>query len=724
MALTTEFTFPKWLGALAIGLMAMIFSQAIFAQNPRLLSVQVNSLEDDRVQLHMKFDGAVTAPKSFAIDNPSKIVLDFPNVKNGLTREQSRPQFNVGAVQQVSVVEAGNRTRVVISLKESVPFVVDANGKDATITLSGKVAPLQSDAQPFQGKVYDNHPQKVVGKFSIKNIDFRRSEQGAGRVIIDLNHRNVPIDLKEEGTRVRLRFIGAQLPSSLQRKLDVTDFGTPVTGINTVQKGNDVEMLIDVSGYSENIAYQANNRFTLEVRPLTQEQKEQIQAKTFKFTGERLSLNFQDIEVRAVLQLIADFTGLNIVTSDTVTGNVTLRLRNVPWDEALDIIMRTKGLGKRQVGDVIMIGPSEEIAAREKLELQSRQQVQDLSPLRAEYVQVNYAKASEIAVLLKTEKNSLLSARGTVSVDDRTNTLLVQDTAAKLEEVRAVVHRLDVPVRQVLIESRLVFANDDFHDALGVTFGGGAKFRPGKEPVAGFAGSVQGSPQQPGGAVLAGGDAGGADAIAQGSPPATQSVGDRLAVNLPALLTGSSFAQFGMAIAKLPGGTILDLELMALESEGLGKIVASPRLITSNQQQAYIESGTEIPYQEASSSGATSVSFKKAVLRLEVTPQITPDDHIILDLKINQDQADFTQAVLGVPSINTREMHTKVLVANGETIVLGGIYQQTKSLAKQRVPYLGKLPVIGWMFRNQSTVDQRNELMIFVTPKIIQEGVV
>lgn len=688
----------------AIGVF-LLLSWATCLHAATLKNMQVNAIEGNRICIQLTMSEPISAPKSFSIDNPSRIILDFPGVSNGLTREQARPPINVGVLQKIAAVESGNRTRVVMDLKETVPFSVETQGNDIIVVLSGTLPSTKTATEPFRGQVY-TRATHVPGGHKLKSIDFRRGSHGEGRVIIDMSDPNIPIDLKEETNLVRLRFSEAQLPSELQRKLDVTDFGTPVTMVNTIREGNDVIMTIQLSGYSENIAYQADRRFTLEVRPLTKEEKADIQAKTFKYTGERLSLNFQDIEVRAVLQLIADFTSLNIVTSDSVTGSVTLRLKNVPWDEALDIILKTKGLAKRQIGDVLMIGPSEEMAAREKLELQSRQQVQDLTPIKAEYIEVNYAKAADLAALLKTDKNSLLSTRGTVSVDERTNTLLVQDTYNKLEEVRALVTRLDVPVRQVMIESRIVFANDDFEDELGVNLRSAAKFRPGNEPVVGFSGDNIAS-----------------DAIAQGATPASQPLADRLNVNLlgtglPSGATGS--AQFGLSIARLPGGTILDLELLALENEGCGKIVASPRLITSNQQLAYIESGEEIPYQEASSSGATSVSFKKAVLRLEVIPQITPDDHIILDLKVNQDSRGVVTA--GVPAINTRQMATKVLVANGETVVLGGIYQQNKASTQMQVPFFGKLPVVGWMFKNETNSDQRNELLIFVTPKIIQDG--
>lgn len=674
-------------------------------QAATLQCMEIDEIEGGRICVHLCLSEPIELPNSFSTDNPSRIIVDLPNVQNGLSREQSRLKMEIGPLQKVAVVDSGNRSRLVLNLTETVPFVVETNENDVFVLLSGPMPSSPASTEPFRAQAQFS-PAIKMGRHRLEGIDFRRGEKGEGRVIVDLSDPNISIDLKEEKEVIKLRFANAHLPPELCRKLDVTDFGTPITMINTIREGNDTVMTVHVKGFSENIAYQADNRFTLEVRSLTKEEKQALQEKTFKYTGERLSLNFQNIEVRAVLQLIADFTGLNVVTSDTVSGSLTLRLKNVPWDEALDIILKTKGLSTRQVGEVIMIGPTEEMAAREKSELQAKQQVQDLEPIRAEYIEVNYAKASDVAALLKTEKNSLLSTRGTVSVDERTNTLLVQDTLKKLEEVRALIERLDVPVRQVLIESRVVFASDDYEDILGVNLRTAAKFRPGQEPVAGFSGNNIAS-----------------DAIAQGAAPAAQSLADRLNISLlnsglPSTRPGA--AQFGLSIARLPGGTILDLELQALENEGIGKVVASPRLITSNQQLAYIESGEEIPYQEASSSGATSVSFKKAVLRLEVTPQITPDDHVILELKVNQD-ARGADTPAG-PAINTRQMQTKVLVANGETVVLGGIYQLTKSLTITKVPFFGNLPLVGWMFKNETNIDQRRELLIFVTPKIIQDG--
>ncbi|HKY69384.1 MAG TPA: type IV pilus secretin PilQ family protein, partial [Gammaproteobacteria bacterium] len=562
---------------------------------------------------------------------------------------------------------------------------------------------IKEDTGPFSGKLAK---ELIVEGQKVKNIDFRRGAAGEGRIIVDLSHPNIPIDFKEEGNHILVRFLGVKLEDRFARRLDVTDFGTPVSFVNVLTKGQDVEMQIETHGLTENVAYQADNRFSVEVKPLSKAENEKLKAKEKEYTGEKLSLNFQDIEVRAVLQLIADFTGLNVVTSDAVQGNVTLRLRNVPWDQALDIILKTRGLDKRQEGNVIIIGPSEELATRERQELQTNQQVEELVPLHSEYVQVNYAKAQEIADLLKAEDNSLLSSRGKVSVDPRTNTLLVQDTGPKLNEIRQLVHRLDIPIRQVLIDARIVFANDDFQRSLGVNLGTAEKFRIGQEPVLGLTGNATAS-----------------NTIATGGLPSATSVANRLHFALaPTLTDNPLMGHFGMTIAKLPVGTILDLELSALESEGLGKIVGSPRLVTSNQQTAYIEAGEEIPYLESTSSGAAAIAFKKAALRLEVTPLITPDDNIILTLLINQDSRGKEILPGGAPPIDTQEIKTQVLVGNGRTLVLGGIYKQTKTNTVNRIPFFGRLPYVGWAFRSNKNVDQRSELMIFVTPKIIQDG--
>lgn len=672
--------------------------------------MQINTMSNNNIQVQLGFQEAAPEPISFSTENPSRLILDFNSVKNNLPKEQINTLINTGNVKRIQTVEAQNKTRVIFELAQHTAYETKKINNNLFITLGNTKRTLASNTNPDDPfHAGNNNAQSGAAKTSyvIKNIDFKRGDKQEGRVIIELSDKKAPIDLKQKGNLIYVKFMQARISESLQRKLDVTDFATPIKSITTRAHDGLVEMVIESLPDAEHLAYQTDKRFTVEVRELSRQEKEQVKAKQANYTGERLSLNFQEIDVRAVLQLIADFTGLNVVTSDSVKGSVTLRLRNVPWDQALDIIMKSKGLDKRQQGNVLMIGPAEEVAAREKIELQNSQQVSALAPLRSEYIQINNAKASDLAKLLKDEKASLLSDRGNVTVDDRTNTLLILDTAQKIEDLRKLLVRLDVPVRQVLIESRLVYVTDSFEKAFGVKLGSALKFRPGNEPRVGFTGTRAQSNNI---------------AYAEQAPGLVP-VADRLNVNLGALnVAGAAVTnQFGLTIAALPGGTMLDLELQAMESEGLSTVLASPRLITSNQQAAHIEAGEEIPYQEATSSGATSISFKKAVLKLEVTPQITPDDNIILDLKVNQDTKG--EVVNGVPGINTREVQTKILVANGETVVLGGIYQQEKTKRVDRIPVLGNLPGIGWLFRNKHTSDLRNELMIFVTPKIIEEKI-
>ena len=684
-------------------LMMVSLFMSFAAQANSLTNLEFGLLENKNMQLQLDFQHSAPNPISFSMENPARLVLDFASIYNTLPKEKRNVLIDKGGVKRVQSVEAQNKTRVIIELNQRTHHEIKKNNNTLLITFMNakQEAGLSFAATALAPEI------KNANLFSIQNIDFKRGSKQEGRVVIELSDKKTPIDLKQKGNFIHVKFMNTKIDEKLQRRLDVTDFATPIKFITTRAQDSMVEMVIESAPDAEHLAYQTDKKFTVEVRALSRQEKEQARSKQSNYTGERLSLNFQDIEVRAVLQLIADFTGLNVVTSDSVKGNVTLRLRNVPWDQALDIIMKSKGLDKRQEGNVLMIGPVEEIAAREKLELQNRQQVSELAPLRSEYIQVNNAKASDLAKLLKDEKASLLSSKGNVTVDDRTNTLLILDTAQKIADIRKLLTRLDVPVRQVLIESRLVYVTDTFEKAFGVNLGSAAKLRPGNEPVLGFTGNRNAS-----------------NVIAAGGPPGATAVTDRLnfdlVTNLLSVRSNPVTSGFGLTVAALPGGTMLDLELRALESEGLSTTLASPRLITSNQQVAHIESGEEIPYLEASSSGATSVSFKKAVLKLEVTPQITPDDNIILDLKVNQDTKG-EAIVQGVPAINTREVQTKVLVGNGETVVLGGIYQQNKQKTVDRIPVLGRLPGIGWLFRNKYALDSRNELMIFVTPKIIEE---
>ncbi len=699
---------------MCISLFLMTNCFAAMTANNSLKNMQINTTANNNVQVQLGFQNAAPEPVSFSMENPSRLVLDFASVKNNLPKEQINALINTGNIKRIQTVEAQNKTRVIFELAQHTAYETKKINNNLFITLgNAKNTQLASNTNPDDPFHADNNQVQsntVKTSYAIKNIDFKRGDKQEGRVIIELNDKKVPIDLKQKGNLIYVKFMQTRISESLQRKLDVTDFATPIKSITTRAQDGIVEMIIESSPDAEHLAYQTDKRFTVEVRELSRQEKEQAKAKQANYTGERLSLNFQEIDVRAVLQLIADFTGLNVVTSDSVKGSVTLRLRNVPWDQALDIIMKSKGLDKRQQGNVLMIGPAEELAAREKIELQNSQQVSALAPLRSEYIQINNAKASDLAKILKDEKASLLSDRGNVTVDDRTNTLLILDTAQKIEDLRKLLVRLDVPVRQVLIESRLVYVTDNFEKAFGVKLGSALKFRPGNEPRVGFTGTRAQSNNI---------------AYAEQAPGLVP-VADRLNVNLgaPNVAGAAVTNQFGLTIAALPGGTMLDLELQAMESEGLSTVLASPRLITSNQQAAHIETGEEIPYPEASSSGASTISFKKAVLKLEVTPQITPDDNVILDLKVNQDSRGEVVILPNggiVPGINTREVQTKVLVANGETVVLGGIYQQEKTKRIDRIPVLGRLPGIGWLFRNKHASDRRNELMIFVTPKIIEE---
>ena len=694
---------PAWAAGVG-GLLAWL--AAATAQALELRELRYAALPGDRVQITLELDGPAPEPRSFTVDNPARIALDLPGVANRLTR-RSRT-VGVGAVRAVTAAEARGRTRVVVSLVRMVPFETRVEGNRVLLTVEPPGAAAAEAAQPAAVRVAATRPAAAAGR-AITDVDFRRGPHGEGRVIVKLSQPGTPVDVRQEGGRIVADFLDTSLPERLARRLDVVDFATPVTLVDTYAKDSGVRMTVTATGDYDYVAYQSDSVFTLEVKPVPKAEQERRRKEKLGYTGERLSLNFQDIEVRAVLQLIADFTGLNVVVSDTVKGNITLRLKNVPWDQALDIILKTKGLAMRKMGNVILIAPSEEIAAREKLELEAKKQIEELAPLRAEFIQINYAKASDIAALLKKKENSILSPRGSVTVDERTNILLVQDTADKLEEIRRLVAKLDVPVRQVLIESRIVIANDDFVRDLGVRFGWSKN-------------QTYKSVHQ----VWLGGTAPGnfAPATITGFEVPAGSGNEGLIVNLPAAPANGTAAALGLAVGKL-GSHLLQLELSALQADGRGEVISAPRVITANQKEALIEQGVEIPFQQATSSGATSVSFKKAVMSLSVTPQITPDDRIILDLRVTKDSVgDNVPTGTGgfVPSIDTREVQTQVLVDNGETVVLGGIYERTRKNEYQRVPFFGDLPVVGALFRNRKQTDEKDELLIFVTPKIIKES--
>jgi type IV pilus assembly protein PilQ len=689
------------LGCLSLALLLPTLLTA--AEVSSLDKISYSSLPGNRVQVKLLMSAPVTQPPlSFTIDNPARIALDLANTRLNLPAKNQA--IGVGGAQSVTAVEAGGRTRVVMNLVHPSPYSVKVEGNTVLVTLGeGETAPVAAAPAQLPPPVAQNAPRDpganptraYSSRPGIENIDFRRGESNEGRIHITLSNPNVRYDIVEQGGKIFVDFDNAGLPERLDRKLDVRDFATPVTEVDTKPTGNGARIAITPSGTYEHLVYQSDNLVTVEVKPLTKEQE--IALRKDKFTGERLSLNFQDIEVRAVLQLIADFTGKNLVASDGVNGNVTLRLKNVPWDQALNIILKSKGLGMRENGNVIMVAPQEEIAAREKLELETLKQLSELAPVRTEFVQINYAKAAEIATLIKAKENKLVSDRGNVTVDERTNTLLVQDTDDRLAEIRKVVSTLDIPVRQVLIESRLVIANQNFTKELGVKFGYGKRS----------------------GNTIVGGKLAGDLEVPEGANPAGFSINDaeNYIVSLPTSSTPAG--ALGLAIGKV-GSWLLQLELQALQAEGRGEVISNPRVITADQKEAVIEQGEEIPYEQSTSSGATSVSFKKAVLSLRVTPQITPDDRVMMDLKVNKDSRG--QDTNAGPAINTQNVTTQVLVNNGETVVLGGIYQQTNTQDTRRVPFFSDVPYFGNLFKNNAAVRNKNELLIFVTPKILKDS--
>ncbi|MCB1865129.1 MAG: type IV pilus secretin PilQ [Chromatiales bacterium] len=680
-----------------------------------LQKISYSSLSADRTQVRLHMSDPITGePLSFTVDTPARLAVDFRD-----TRVEVPARYvdvGVGVVASVTVAESGGRARVVLNLAQVTPYETVIDGNDFVITVG---APSTGSFLADQRRANDFQPTAVVSSGvaagaarSIRNIDFRRTPDGAGRVIVSLSDPATPVAVREEGGNIVVDITGAKLPDELLQRLDVVDFATPVQFVDPSVVGDNTQIRITAQGAYDHLAYQADDEFAVEFRELTPEEKERIDREKFVYTGERLSLNFQDIEVRSVLQLLADFTDINMVTSDTVGGNITLRLKNVPWDQALDIILRTKGLDKRVQENVILVAPQEELAAREQAQLEADRKVETLAPLRSEFIQINYAKAEDIADLLKGGgdtggTNRLLSPRGSVSIDERTNTLLLKDTADTLESVRRIVKRLDIPVRQVQIESRIVIASDDFSRDLGVRLSvAGGKFDSSGSRYAVGGGALTGDlvigPQQPPFVTTDGGPDG----------------AEALAVNLPAAgaTSGVNFVV----------GSFLDwllrLELTAMQSEGRGEIISSPRVVTSDQGKALIKQGFEIPYQEATSSGATSVSFKEAVLKLEVTPQITPDDRIIMELNVSQDTPDFSRVVLGVPPINTREVETNVLVDDGDTVVLGGIFERVRANNVDKVPFFGDLPTVGRLFRKEFKQDDNTELLIFVTPRIMRES--
>jgi len=648
-------------------------------------------LPGNRVEIRLSMSESLNVSREFTTDNPARISMDFEGLSSALAKRNTR--IDAGDVIGVTAVEAQGKMRIVIALLQMDSYTTRQEGSDFIITVGSSTSIYDEPEQSYSSANTASTSMSSAAN-NISGLDFRRGTGGEGQVVLNLTNTDVSVDLRQEGRKIIADFFDTSMTSTLLRKLDVIDFGTPATFIQTSRMGDKIRLTIDTENEFEYLAYQADNMFTIELKPLSKREAEKLRADKKQYIGERLSLMFQDIEIRAVLQIIAQHTGLNLVAADTVRGNLTLRLQNVPWDQALDIILKTKGLDKRIDGNVMLVAPAQEIAAREEQELQTNKKVEELAPLRTELVQVNYAKASEIASILKASDNNLLSERGSVSVDERTNSLLVQDTAAKLEEIRDLAKKLDIPVRQVQIESRIVTASSGWTEELGVRWGA-TKVRS----ETSLAGNLN-------------------DSVANNAQIGTGALSDSLNVSLP---VAGAAGSFGITYANLSKGLILDLELSALENENRGEVIASPRVITANQKEASIEAGEEIPFQNATSSGATSVQFKKAVLSLTVTPQITPDDRIILDLTVTQDTRG--EDTVSGPAINTQQVTTQVLVDNGQTVVLGGIYQQRTNRDETKVPFFGDLPGIGWMFRHQADTKAKQELLIFVTPKILKESI-
>jgi type IV pilus assembly protein PilQ len=701
--------------AIAGGLAVAPGTPALADEQPSLQSVDVQPLAGQQLQLTMRLSGPAPQPLSFTIDNPARISFDLPGTT--LSLPSRRIDVHAAGLDTILAAETKDRTRVVLNLDKLVPYDAHVEGNNIIVMLgSGTAAAPVASRAPAVVSGGGTVAAGTGGVRELRSIDFRRGTDGAGRVVVKLSDPHIHISLKQVGSQILVDFSDAGVPANLLRRYDATDYGTPVVGFDVSRAGNGARIAINASGDYEQLAYQSDDQYVVEVAP--RRKANAVADEKPVYTGERLTLNFQDIDTRAVLQLLADASGQNIVVSDSVSGNVTLRLQNVPWDQALDIVLKTKGLDKRRDGNVIIVAPQAELATREKSELAAKKDVSELAPLRSEYLQVNYAKAQDMAALIKSQNNSLLSSRGNVAVDERTNTLLLLDTSDKLADIRRLVATLDIPVRQVLIESRIVIVNNDFERQIGSIFGVSNYQTSGKNGLVATTGTTVGTDTMVSSAI-ANSQAGGP--VTPIALPTGSAAVNRYNVNLPVPSPAGTFA-----LSVLGNNFLVDLELSAAQAETQANIISSPRVITANQKEATIEQGVEIPYQQSASSGATTIQFKKAVLSLKVTPQITPDNRIILDLDVRDDSIGTIVVASGgvnVPSINTREITTQVLVNDGQTVVLGGILQTTQREDDTKVPYLGDIPILGHLFKSTDHKDDKDELMIFITPKIVREGV-
>ncbi|MDM4767724.1 type IV pilus secretin PilQ [Pelomonas sp. SE-A7] len=700
----------------------MLLPLQAWAQNSikSINSVQQAGTEVVRIELAQPL---TEVPRGFTVQTPPRVAIDLAGVSNDLGR--SLIEINQGNLRTIAVAQAGERTRLVLNLRQPAGYRAEIQGNALVLFLENST-PTAVTASGTSEPVHFAQSLNASPQ-SLREIDFRRGQDGTGRVIVNLPSNQVGVDIQQQGQSLVVEFLRSTLPEALRRRLDVTDFGTPVQAISTNQVGDRVRMVVEPKGAWEHSAYQTDNQFVLEVRPQKVDPNKLVQGPGF--AGDKLSLNFQNIEVRALLQVIADFTNFNVVTSDTVTGSVTLRLKDVPWDQALDIIMQAKNLGLRKTGNVLLIAPKDELAAKEKMELEAKAQIANLEPVRTQAFQLNYTKAEEVAKGLTGQSTSgsggnsgaattrILSPRGSVIYETRTNQLFVSDIPSKLEEIQAMIAKIDIPVRQVLIEARIVEADDKFGRALGVKLG--------SQDLRGIQGGIPGYNLSGNNYLTLGGNY---NAVgAQTGQGVAQSYANSQFVNLPANVSSDTFGganpvSFALSLFSAASNRFLNLELSALEADGKGKIVSSPRVITADQVKALIEQGEELPYQVATASGATSIAFKKAVLKLEVTPQITPEGNVIMNVDVNKDSRG-TLTPQGY-AINNKHVQTQVLVENGGTVVIGGIFTQDERIDESKVPLLGDIPIIGNLFKNKSRISSKTELLIFLTPKVVTERAV
>jgi type IV pilus assembly protein PilQ len=700
----------KFLGVSGF-LTAFLWAALALAQTPPNSVETFNvSQQNGKVIVKLTLKEALKSqPGSFTVANPARIAFDLPNTVNGLGRSSQR--IGEGELLSMNMVQAGERTRMVLNLRQLVSYDTQIDGKNLIVVLAGAtVASASSGAAVthfVEAKQLDTH--------TVRDIDFRRGKAGEGRIVVDLSDSSTGIDIRAQGQNLVIDFFKTSLPDKLRRRLDVTDFGTPVQAINTFGQGDNVRMVITPKGLWEHSAYQTDTQFVVEVKQIVPDPNKLAQGSKVGFSGEKLSLNFQNVEVRSVLNVIADFTDLNIITSDAVGGSLTLRLKDVPWDQALQIILDTRGLDMRKNGNVVWIAPRDELATKEKLALESQQQIGELEAVRTESFQLNYQKAQDVQTLLKSQGQNVLSKRGSAVVDARTNTVFVQDVPTRLEEVRKLIAQIDVPVRQVMIEARIVEASDTFSKNLGAKLGYNEKV-PGGDWIIGqglrtsFGPSLTNTVQQTSNATnTATLGTGTADIAATGQN-----------VNLPANgLGGFNAGVISTILFNRNVTRFISLELSALEADGKGKIISSPRVLTGDKVEALIEQGTELPYQAATSSGATAVSFRKANLSLKVKPQITPDGNIIMTLDINKDSVG--QVTAAGFAIDTKHVKTEVLVENGGTVVIGGIFSQDERTTITKVPLFGDIPVLGNLFKNTGKTDNKTELLVFITPRIVDD---